>query len=62
MGPKRGGGKFRSRSDPKSRRDRGKTWDESAENLDANVGRLKLENDLVEKEPEEEEANQEESR
>ncbi len=43
MGPKRGGKNLRSgRHEP--RRDRGKTWDEEAENLEANVGRLKLEN------------------
>jgi len=53
MGPKRGGGKPHSRSgraETKSRRDRGKTWDEDAENVEANIGRLKLENDLQEKE------------
>jgi len=51
MGPKRGrggagaGGKQHARV----RRDRGKTWDEDADNVEANIGRLKLQNNLDEK-------------
>ena len=54
MGPKRGGKNVRSgRHEP--RRDRGKTWDEESENVEANVGRLKLENLKVEAEGSDEE-------
>jgi hypothetical protein len=46
MGPKRGGRHARPGGrDPRQRRDRGKTWDEEADHLEANVGRLKLENE-----------------
>ena len=51
MGPKRGGGggKHHQQQNARFRRDRGKTWDEEADNVEANVGRLKLQNDLQEK-------------
>ena len=54
MGPKRGGKQSRqTRHEP--RRDRGKTWDEGAESVEASLSRLKVRNEEASSGAEEEE-------